>query len=97
MNKSIFSIEFDGLIQYYIPADVGTTIRNDLLFDQYKIKALSIWCVILSINKLKWEQGVCNCPAVEKKIIYKHIVDIAIRLNLSRALPATKDVHIAEN
>ena len=63
-------------------------------FYQYKIKAFSVWGVTLPMDKLKWDQGVCNCPAFFKKIMCRHIVGIAIRLNLFKPPPAAKDVQI---
>jgi hypothetical protein len=106
-NKSIISIKLDSeLIQYYIPAGDETHISNNEIdvikklkwysFDQYKVKAFNIWCATLPVNKLKWLDGLYNCPAFFKKILCKHVVGIAIRLNYCKPLPAGKNIKIGE-
>ena len=106
-NKSVIPIKVDEeLIQYYIPAADQTNISNveiDVMkklkwysFDQYKVKAFSVWCVTLPVDKLKWLDGICNCPAFFKKFLCKHVVGIAIRLNCCKPPPATKHIKIGE-
>ena len=65
-------------------------------FDQYKIKAFSVWCITLPTDKLKWDHGVFNCPAFFKKFICKNIVGTAVRPNLCKPPPTTKHVQIDE-
>ena len=65
-------------------------------FDQYKIKAFRVWCVTLPTDKLKWDHSVFNCPAFFKNCMCKHIVGIAVRLNLCKPPPTNKDVQIGE-
>ena len=94
------------MVQYYIPAGDETKITNadiDVMkkmkwysFDQYKIKAFNIWCVTLPMDKLKWDEGVCNCSAFFKKFMCKHVTGMAIRLNHCKPPPATKDLQIGE-
>jgi hypothetical protein len=105
-EKSILSTESNNSVQYYIPAGDETRITNaeiDVMkkmkwysFDQYKIKAFNIWCVTLPMDKLKWDEGVCNCPAFFKKFMCKHVIGMAIRLNHCKPPPAAKDVQIGE-
>jgi hypothetical protein len=97
-NESILSSEFDDSIQYYIPVGDETNISNIEIdvtkkmkwysFDQYKIKAFNIWCVTLPVDKLKWLDGLCNCPTFFKKLMCNHVVGIAIRLNYCKPPPA---------
>jgi len=106
-NKSILSNECDNFVQYYIPAGDGTEITNvdiDVMkkmkwysFDQYKNKAFNIWCVTLPTDKLKWLDGVCNCPAFFKKFMCKHVVGMTIQLNYCKPPPAAKNVPNGEN
>jgi hypothetical protein len=103
-NKSILSTECDNLVQYYIPAGDETKITNvdiDVMkkmkwysFDQYKNKAFNIWCATLPVDKFKWLDGVCNCPAFFKKFMCKHVVGMAIRLNYCKPPPAAKNIPI---
>ncbi len=65
-------------------------------FDQYKNKAFNIWCVTLPADKLKWLDGVCNCPAFFKKFMCKHVVGMGIRLNYCKPPPAAKNIPIGE-
>ena len=64
--------------------------------------SMSLKCVFLlvlsawAMDKLKWDQGICNCPAFFKNFMCKHIVGVAIRLNLDKPPPAGKDVQIGE-
>ncbi|CAF1118993.1 unnamed protein product [Rotaria sordida] len=105
-NKSILSTECDNLVQYYIPAGNETKITNGEIdvvkkmkwysFDQYKKKAFNIWSVTLPVDKLKWLEGVCNCPAFFKKFMCKHVVGMAIRLNYCKPPPAAKNIKIGE-
>ncbi|KAF9758301.1 hypothetical protein NGRA_3148 [Nosema granulosis] len=105
-NKSILSTEYHDSIEYFIPAGGVTTIANsdiDVMnklkwytFDQYFKKAFNVWSVTLPIDKLKWSDGVCNCPAFFKKFMCKHVVGMAIRLNYCKPPPAAKDVKIGE-
>jgi len=96
-NKSIFSIELDNSIEYYIPVGQETKITNFDIevmnkfkwysFDQYRKKAFNIWWVALPIHKLKWSDGFCNCSALFKKFMCKHVVGIAIGLNYCKLPP----------
>ncbi|CAF1490072.1 unnamed protein product, partial [Didymodactylos carnosus] len=52
--------------------------------------------VRLPVDKLKWLDGVCNCPAFFKNLMCKHVVGIAIRLNCCKPPSAAKDVKIGE-
>lgn len=61
-------------------------------FDQYEIKSFNLCCVTLPIDKLKWNQDVCNFLVCFKKFMFKHIVSIAIRLNVCKAPLAVRDV-----
>jgi hypothetical protein len=98
--------ESNNSIQFYTSAGDETKITNpeiDVMkkmkwysFDQYKIKAFNIWCVTLPMDKLKWDEGVYNCPAFFKKFMCKHVIGMAIRLNHCKPPPAAKDVKIGE-
>jgi hypothetical protein len=65
-------------------------------FNQYKKKAFNVWSVTLPTDRLKWSEGVYNCPAFFKKFMCKHVVGMAIRLKYCRPPPAAKDVQIGE-
>jgi hypothetical protein len=105
-NKSILSAEAGDLIEYYVPAGEATEITKaevDIMkkakwysFDQYKIKAFSVWCITLAKDRSIWLDGICNCPAFFKKFMCKHVVGIAIRLNYCTPPPVAKDVKIGE-
>ena len=105
-HKSILSNECNNLVQCYIPAGDETKITNvdiDVMkkmkwysFDQYKNKAFNIWYVTLPVDKLKWLDGVCNCPAFFKKFMCKHVVGMAVRLNYCKPPPAAKNIPIGE-
>jgi hypothetical protein len=98
--------ESNNSVQFYTSAGDETKITNpeiDVMkkmkwysFDQYKIKAFNIWCVTLPMDKLKWDDGVCNCQAFFKNVLCKHVIGMAIRLNHCKLPPATKDVEIGE-
>ena len=72
-NESTLSTESGNLIEYYIPAGEATEIKNvevDIMkkmkwysFDQYKMKAFSVWCITLPKDKSIWLDGICNYPA----------------------------------
>ncbi|CAF1526676.1 unnamed protein product [Didymodactylos carnosus] len=79
-NRSILWPELDDTIEYYYS------------FDQYKIKAFNVWCVTLPVDKLRWLNGLCDCPVFFKKFMCKHVVGMAIRLNYCRPPPAAKDI-----
>jgi hypothetical protein len=59
-------------------------------------KSFNIWCVTLPIDKLKWSEGFCNCPALFKKFMRKHVVGIVIGLNYCKPPPAAKGIRIVE-
>ena len=65
-------------------------------FDQYKAKAFNVWRVTLPVDKLKWLDGLCNCPAFFKKFLCKHVVDVSIRLNYCKPLTAAKHIKIGK-
>ena len=65
-------------------------------FDQYKAKAFNVRCGTLPVDKLKWLDGLCNCPAFFKQFLCKHVVDVAIRLNYCKPLPAAKHIKIGK-
>ena len=65
-------------------------------FDQYKIKAFNTWCATLTIKKSKRIEGRCNCPAFFKKVMSKHVVGMAIKLNYCKPSPAAKNVRTGE-
>ncbi|CAF4998062.1 unnamed protein product [Rotaria sp. Silwood1] len=48
------------------------------------------------VDKLKWLDGVYNCPAFFKKFICKHVVCMAFRLNYCKPPPTAKNVKIRE-
>jgi uncharacterized Zn finger protein len=52
----------------------------------------NFWSVTLPVDKLKWLDGICNCPAFFKKFMCKHVVGLAMRLNYCKPPSAAKDV-----
>jgi hypothetical protein len=105
-EKSVLSTETNDSIQYYIPAGDETLVTNaniDVVkkmkwysFDHYKTKAFSVWCVSLPKDTSKWDEGVRNCPAFFKRFMCKHVIGLAIKLNLCKPPPAGKNVPIGQ-
>ncbi|CAF1507876.1 unnamed protein product [Adineta ricciae] len=106
LNKSIVSKKLDDAIEFHVPAGNELSISKNSIeiikkmkwysFDQYKIKAFSIWNVTLPMDETKWMDGQCNCPGFFKKFICKHVVGLAIRLNYCKPPPAAKNIRIGE-
>lgn len=47
----------------------------------YKNKEFNVLTVVLPTDKLKWLDGVCNCPEFFKKCMPKYASGKTIRLN----------------
>jgi len=74
----------DGFLM--VPAGKDTDLVNWHLssewetFDEFKRNYFSGWSTIVPTEK--WIEGTCNCPAFLKNFMCKHVVGIAIRLQL---------------
>ncbi|CAF4450207.1 unnamed protein product [Rotaria socialis] len=86
LNKSILSTECDNLVQYYIPAGDETKITNVGIDVVKKMK----WYTFDQYKKKH------SLFAFFKKLMCKHVVGMAIRLNHCKPPPAAKNVKIGE-
>ena len=58
-------------------------------YNQYKIKAFNIRTETLTIDKLKWLDGMCDFQDFSR-FMCKDVMGMAIRLNYCKSLPAAK-------
>ncbi|CAF3022090.1 unnamed protein product, partial [Rotaria sp. Silwood2] len=81
-----------GAIGYYIPAGEAQHItQHDIQkykkktwnsFDQFKILQFGNWKVTLSNDGTEWKSGTCNCPNFFKEFICKHVIGMAIKIEV---------------
>ena len=65
-------------------------------FDDFKVKAFTVWFVIRPQNNENWHAGSCTCPYFLKCFVCKHLLGLALRLKLTSAPPAEKNVPVRE-
>ncbi|CAF1497238.1 unnamed protein product [Rotaria sp. Silwood1] len=103
-TKDIICISNNSSKIYYIPArDLQSNKEADLTkyenkkwttLNQFR-KSFDIWRMEMENNEA-WKKSKCNCPAVFKHYICKHIVGMAIRLKYCKPPSAAKTVPIGE-
>ena len=106
MNKDISIRETEFEFIYSVPAAHKQSVTDDEIkiveemrwstFDDFKVKAFTVWFVIRPRNNENWHAGSCTCPYFLKRFVCKHLLGLAIRLKLTSAPPAAKNVPIGE-
>jgi len=69
-------------------------IKSWRSFDKYAAAQTRIWK--MEMEGEDWESATCTCPSYWKNYICKHILGIAIRLNIFSVIPAAKNVPLGQ-
>lgn len=61
--------------------DTNTAYESWQTFDEYRERNFAFWRI--ELPRAEWTNGTCTCPQFFKKYMCKHILGLAIRLNLA--------------
>lgn len=101
-DKKITSNRNEGEFKVYqIPAkvllEVPTFVEKWTTFEEFRSQHFSSYEVLMPINTDKWaDDGSCTCPQFFKKRMCKHLVGLAIRLDLTTVPQAARNLPISQ-